>query len=66
MGQLYAYRGILPSVATTAVLFPTTEITGDVVVGARCVVEPGAIVCDGSVLGPGCVVRAGSVVKQRS
>ena len=127
MGQLYAYRGILPTVAASAVLFPTAEITGDVVVGertiigagvkiigdshgpvrigrdvqilentvlhllpdndliiedgaivgpgamihgcrigARSVVEPGAIVCDGSVLGAGCVVRAGAVVKQRS
>src|SRR4029079_1370727 len=35
-------------------------------IGARSVVEPGAIVCDGSVLGAGCVVRAGAVVKQRS
>ena len=127
MGQLYAYRGILPTIAASAVLFPTAEITGDVVVGertiigagvkiigdshgpvrigrdvqilentvlhllpdtdliiedgaivgpgamihgcrigARSVVEPGAIVCDGSVLGAGCVVRAGAVVKQRS
>ena len=127
MGQLYAYRGIVPTVAASATLFPTTEITGDVVVGertiigagvkiigdshgpvrigrdvqilentvlhllpdndliiddgaiigpgamihgcrigARSVVEPGAIVCDSSVLGTGCVVRAGAVVKQRS
>lgn len=35
-------------------------------IGARSVVEPGAIVCDGSVLGAGCVVRAGAVVRQRS
>jgi carbonic anhydrase/acetyltransferase-like protein (isoleucine patch superfamily) len=127
MGQLYAYRDIVPSVATSATLFPTAEITGDVVVGertiigagvkiigdshgpvrigddvqilentvlhllpdndliiddgaiigpgamihgcrigARSIVEPGAIVCDGSVLGAGCIVRAGAVVKQRS
>jgi carbonic anhydrase/acetyltransferase-like protein (isoleucine patch superfamily) len=127
MGHLYAYRGIVPTVAATAVIFPTAEITGDVTVGersiigagvkivgdshgpvrigsdvqilentvlhllpdndlvidegvivgpgamihgcrigARSVIEPGAIVCDGSVLGPGCVVRAGAVVKQRS
>jgi carbonic anhydrase/acetyltransferase-like protein (isoleucine patch superfamily) len=127
MGQLYAYRGILPTIAASAALFTTAEITGDVVVGertiigagvkiigdshgpvrigddvqilentvlhllpdndlilddgvivgpgamihgcrigARSVVEPGAIVCDGSVLGAGCVVRAGAVVKQRS
>jgi carbonic anhydrase/acetyltransferase-like protein (isoleucine patch superfamily) len=35
-------------------------------IGARTVVEPGAIVCDGSVIGADCVVRAGAVVKQRS
>ena len=127
MGQLYAYRDILPTIAASATLFPTAEITGDVVVGertiigagvkiigdshvpvrigndvqilentvlhllpdndliihdgvivgpgamihgcrigARSVIEPGAIVCDTSVLGAGCVVRAGAVVKQRS
>jgi carbonic anhydrase/acetyltransferase-like protein (isoleucine patch superfamily) len=127
MGQLYEYRGIVPRIAASAYLFPTAEITGDVVVGERTiigagvkiigdfhgpvrigndvqilentvlhllpdndliiengvivgpgamihgcrigvgsVVEPGAIVCDGSALGAGCVVRAGAVVKQRS
>jgi carbonic anhydrase/acetyltransferase-like protein (isoleucine patch superfamily) len=127
MDQLYAYRGILPTIAATAVLFPTAEITGDVAVGqrtiigagvkivgdshgpvrigsdvqilentvlhllpdndliigdgvivgpgamihgcrigARSIIEPGAIVCDSSVMGAGCVVRAGAVVKQRS
>jgi carbonic anhydrase/acetyltransferase-like protein (isoleucine patch superfamily) len=127
MGQLYAYRGIVPSVAGSATLFPTAEITGDVVVGertiigagvkiigdahgpvrigddvqilentvlhllpdneliiddgatigpgamihgcrigTRSVIEPGAIVCDGSVVGSDSVVRAGAVVKQRS
>jgi carbonic anhydrase/acetyltransferase-like protein (isoleucine patch superfamily) len=127
MGQLYAYRGIVPTVAASATLFPTAEITGDVVIGertiigagvkiigdshgpvrigndvqilentvlhllpdndliiddgvivgpgamihgcrigARSVIEPGAIVCDHSELGAGCVVRAGAVVKQRS
>jgi carbonic anhydrase/acetyltransferase-like protein (isoleucine patch superfamily) len=35
-------------------------------IGARTVVEPGAIVCDGSAVGADCVVRAGAVVKQRS
>ncbi len=34
-------------------------------IGAGSVVEPGAIVCDGSHLGSGCLVRAGSLVKQR-
>jgi carbonic anhydrase/acetyltransferase-like protein (isoleucine patch superfamily) len=127
MGHLYAYRGTLPTIAASAVLFPTAEITGDVVVGERTVigagvkiigdshgpvrigsdvqilentvlhllpdnsliledgviigpgamihgchigersvVEPGAIVCDGSSVGAGCIVRAGAVVKQRS
>jgi carbonic anhydrase/acetyltransferase-like protein (isoleucine patch superfamily) len=127
MGQLYAYKGILPTIAPSASLFPTAEITGDVVVGegsiigagvkiigdshgpvriadnvqilentvlhllpdnelvvdegaiigpaamihgcrigARSIVEPGAIVCDGAVLGAFCVVRAGAVLKQRS
>jgi carbonic anhydrase/acetyltransferase-like protein (isoleucine patch superfamily) len=127
MGQLYSYRGIVPTVAPSAALFPTAEITGDVVIGERTiigagvkiigdshgpvrigadvqilentvlhllpdndlvledgvvigpgamihgcrigagsVVEPGAIVCDGSALGAACIVRAGAVVKQRS
>jgi len=127
MGQIYDYKGILPTIAPSAILFPTAEITGDVVVGersligagvkiigdshgpvrigsdvqilentvlhllpdndlvledgviigpgamihgcrigARSVVEPGAIVCDGSVIGAASVVRAGAVVKQRS
>jgi carbonic anhydrase/acetyltransferase-like protein (isoleucine patch superfamily) len=127
MGQLYAYRGTVPTVADSAVIFDSAEITGDVVIGertiigagvkiigdshgpvrigddvqilentvvhllpdneliiddgaivgpgamihgchigARSVVEPGAIVCDGSSIGIGCVVRAGAVVKQRS
>jgi carbonic anhydrase/acetyltransferase-like protein (isoleucine patch superfamily) len=127
MGQLYEYRGIVPTIAGSATLFPTAEITGDVVVGertiigagvkiigdshgpvrigndvqilentvlhllphndliiddhvivgpgamihgcrigARSVIEPGAIVSDFSELGAGCVVRAGAVVKQRS
>ena len=127
MGQLYAYRDIVPTIAASAFLFPTAEITGDVVVGersiigagvkiigdshgpvrigndvqilentvlhllpdneliiedgavvgpgamihgchigARSVVEPGAIVCDGSTVGADCIVRAGAVVKQRS
>jgi carbonic anhydrase/acetyltransferase-like protein (isoleucine patch superfamily) len=127
MGQLYEYRGIVPTIAASATLFPTAEITGDVVVGertvigagvkiigdshgpvrigndvqilentvlhllphndliigdnvivgpgamihgcrigARSVIEPGAIVSDFSRLGEDCVVRAGAVVKQRS
>jgi carbonic anhydrase/acetyltransferase-like protein (isoleucine patch superfamily) len=41
MGQLYAYRGIVPSVASSAYLFPTAEITGDVVIGERTVIGAG-------------------------
>jgi len=127
MGQLYAYRGIVPTIADSAVVFASAEVTGDVVIGdrtiigagvkiigdshgpvrigndvqilentvlhllpdnelviddgtiigpgamihgchigARSIVEPGAIVCDSSAIGAGCVVRAGAVVKQRS
>jgi carbonic anhydrase/acetyltransferase-like protein (isoleucine patch superfamily) len=35
-------------------------------IGAGSIVEPGAIVCDGSTLGARCIVRAGAVVKQRA
>jgi carbonic anhydrase/acetyltransferase-like protein (isoleucine patch superfamily) len=41
MGQIYAYRGILPTIATSAFLFPTAEITGDVVVGERSIIGAG-------------------------
>jgi carbonic anhydrase/acetyltransferase-like protein (isoleucine patch superfamily) len=41
MGQLYEYRGILPRVAASATLFPTAEITGDVVVGERTIIGAG-------------------------
>jgi carbonic anhydrase/acetyltransferase-like protein (isoleucine patch superfamily) len=41
MGQLYAYRDILPTIAPSAVLFPTAEITGDVVVGERSIIGAG-------------------------
>jgi carbonic anhydrase/acetyltransferase-like protein (isoleucine patch superfamily) len=127
MGRLYAYHGIMPTIADSAVIFESAEITGDVVIGkrtvigagvkiigdshgpvrigndvqilentvlhllpdnelvihdgstigpgamihgchigARTIVEPGAIVCDGSTVGADCIVRAGAVVKQRS
>ncbi len=33
MAQLYAYRGTVPTIAGSAVLFPTAEVTGDVVIG---------------------------------
>jgi carbonic anhydrase/acetyltransferase-like protein (isoleucine patch superfamily) len=127
MGNLYDYRGIVPTIAASAVVFASAELTGDVIVGERTIigagvkiigdshgpvrigndvqilenavlhllpdnelivddgaivgpgtmihgchigaatiVEPGAIVCDGSAIGAGCVVRAGAVVKQRS
>ncbi len=41
MGQLYAYRDIVPTVAASATLFPTAEITGDVVVGERTIIGAG-------------------------
>ncbi len=41
MGQLYDYRGIVPTVAPSAVLFPSAELTGDVVVGARTIIGSG-------------------------
>ena len=41
MGQLYAYRGIVPTIAASATLFPTAEITGDVVVGERTIIGAG-------------------------
>lgn len=41
MGNLYAYRGIVPTVAPSATLFATAEITGDVVVGERTIIGAG-------------------------
>jgi carbonic anhydrase/acetyltransferase-like protein (isoleucine patch superfamily) len=41
MAQLYAYRGTLPTIADSAVLFASTEITGDVVVGGRTIIGAG-------------------------
>jgi carbonic anhydrase/acetyltransferase-like protein (isoleucine patch superfamily) len=41
MGQLYDYRGIVPTVAPSAVLFPSAELTGDVVVGERTIIGAG-------------------------
>lgn len=41
MGQLYDYRGITPTIAATAVLFPTAEVTGDVVIGERTIIGAG-------------------------
>jgi carbonic anhydrase/acetyltransferase-like protein (isoleucine patch superfamily) len=41
MGQLYAYRDIVPTVAASATLFPSAEITGDVVVGERTIIGAG-------------------------
>jgi carbonic anhydrase/acetyltransferase-like protein (isoleucine patch superfamily) len=41
MGQLYDYRGVTPSIAASAVLFPTAEVTGDVVVGEGSIIGAG-------------------------
>ena len=41
MGQLYSYRGVTPTIAASAALFSTAEITGDVVVGERSIIGAG-------------------------
>ncbi|MEA3214228.1 MAG: hypothetical protein QOJ19_384 [Acidimicrobiia bacterium] len=41
MGQLYDYRGIVPTISPSAVLFASAEITGDVVVGDRAIIGAG-------------------------
>lgn len=41
MGQLYAYRGKVPSIAASATLFDSAEITGDVTVGEGTVIGAG-------------------------
>ncbi len=41
MGQLYPYRDVMPTIAATATLFPSAEITGDVVVGERTIIGAG-------------------------
>ncbi len=41
MGQLYAYRDTWPTVAPSAVLFPSAEVTGDVVIGERTIIGAG-------------------------
>lgn len=41
MAQLYEFRGVLPTISDSAILFPTAEITGDVVIGDNTVVGPG-------------------------
>ena len=59
MGQLYNYRGILPTIAPTAVVFDSAEITGDVVIGERTVIGAGVKII-GDSHGP---VRIGSDVQ---
>jgi carbonic anhydrase/acetyltransferase-like protein (isoleucine patch superfamily) len=41
VAQLYNYRGITPTVAPSAVLFDSAEVTGDVVIGERTIIGPG-------------------------
>jgi carbonic anhydrase/acetyltransferase-like protein (isoleucine patch superfamily) len=41
MAQLYEYRGIMPTIAPSAVLFDSAEITGDVVIGERTIIGSG-------------------------
>jgi carbonic anhydrase/acetyltransferase-like protein (isoleucine patch superfamily) len=41
VAQLYDYRGIMPTIAASAVIFPSAEITGDVVVGEGTIIGAG-------------------------
>ena len=59
MGQLYDYRGVVPTVAPSAVLFPSAELTGDVVVGERTIIGAGVKII-GDSHGP---VRSGADVQ---
>jgi carbonic anhydrase/acetyltransferase-like protein (isoleucine patch superfamily) len=59
MGQIYDYRGTTPTVAASAVLFPTAEVTGDVVIGERTIIGAGVKII-GDSHGP---VRIGSDVQ---
>jgi phenylacetic acid degradation protein len=42
MGQVYSIDGIVPVVDASAYLHPTAVLIGDVIVGPRCYVGPGA------------------------
>jgi carbonic anhydrase/acetyltransferase-like protein (isoleucine patch superfamily) len=54
MGQLHAYKGIMPTVAESAVLFPSAEVTGDVVIGERSIIGAGVkIIGERSIIGAG-------------
>ena len=59
MGKLYAYRDKLPTVAPSAHLFESAEITGDVTVGERTIIGAGVKII-GDSHGP---VRIGSDVQ---
>jgi carbonic anhydrase/acetyltransferase-like protein (isoleucine patch superfamily) len=59
MGQLYDYLGTTPRIAPSAVLFPTAEVTGDVVIGERTVIGAGVKII-GDAHGP---VRIGDDVE---
>jgi carbonic anhydrase/acetyltransferase-like protein (isoleucine patch superfamily) len=41
MGQLYAFRDRMPTVAASAMLFPSAEVTGDVVIGEAAIIGAG-------------------------
>lgn len=43
MAQVYAFDGLRPVVDPTAFVHPTAVLIGDVVVGPRCYVGPGAV-----------------------
>lgn len=59
MGTLYAYRDKTPSIGAGTLLFDSTEITGDVTIGADCLIGAGVKII-GDSHGP---VRIGSRVQ---
>lgn len=64
---IYEFEGIKPVVNSTAYVHPTAVLIGDVIIGARCYVGPGAVMrgdlgrltlCDGANLQDGCIVHS--------
>ncbi|MFF8882891.1 gamma carbonic anhydrase family protein [Streptomyces flaveolus] len=66
MGQLYSHRGACPRVAPSALLFPSAELVGDVIVGEGTVIGAGARAIgnrqNGVRIGEGVVISANAVL----